>query len=97
VISPLNRVIREFNSKDCATEEHRAAIRGIPWMCQRNQSQPDIAYIVPGEGEDQRARLIGQLKTPWHCKMNEDFMKPESIKQGSLENLFSKHICIQAV
>jgi len=58
---------------------------------QRRKYEPGIVVKIPGTGESQAVRLIGELKSPSTYKMQENEGSMLDFKRDSLKNLFGMH------
>lgn len=100
VIGKVLRVILTFNSEKYNTPEQLAAMRNIPSNTikigsskvnpkrQRPREEPDVVVKMPGNGDNQRVRLVGELKSPSTYDMSNNYKNFNSFKPNSMKNLF---------
>jgi hypothetical protein len=56
----------------------------------RLKHEPDIVVKIPGWGEEQRVRVVGELKFPGTCDMHHKWGDVESQTTGSMHHKFGK-------
>jgi len=68
---------------------HVGSAKTVPKK-QRKQHEPDIVFKIPGSGDNQRVRLVGELKFPTTCRMRRYWRDVESKKPFRMRHIFGR-------
>lgn len=59
-------------------------------VAQRQNYEPDTVSKISGEGENQRVRILGEMKFPRTCEMKKGWDDTESQKRGGMRHVFGR-------
>ena len=103
VLNKVGLVIDVLTHPEVHTPEQLATMTNMPKRdirfgssksvpaSQRRKYEPDIVVKIPGTGESQAVRLIGELKSPSTYKMQDNEGSMLDFERDSLKNLFGMH------
>lgn len=102
-IARVVSVLEAIMSPDHVPAEHIEKVRKIPLASNigvgsaktvpeaiRNKHEPDIVFKIPGYGDGQVVRIVGEMKFPKTCVMHEVWDDDKSTEVGSKRNIFGK-------
>ena len=104
VVSPVLSTLRTITRPEHVQQAHIDPIEKIPLVKDvnagsaktvpihlRKQHEPDIVFKMPGSGDHQMVRIVGELKFPRTCHIEKAWKQPGSYDYGGQRHILGKH------